>query len=63
MKEFANGRKDESEEFFGFRLYSARMVIECAFGRLKARFKERNGYQYQRTTTSSKFMFCFKQFL
>ena len=38
MKEFASGGKDESEEFFGFRLSSARMVIECAFGRLKVRF-------------------------
>ena len=32
MKEFTNGRKDESQEFFGFHLPSARMVIECAFG-------------------------------
>ena len=38
MKEFANGGKDESEEFFGFHLSLVRMVIECAFGRLKARF-------------------------
>ena len=38
MKEYANGRKGESEEFFGFRLSSAWMVIECAFGQLKARF-------------------------
>ena len=38
MKEFANGGKDEFEEFFGFCLSSARMVIECTFGRLKARF-------------------------
>ena len=52
MKEFANGGKDESEEFFGFRLSSAWMVIECAFGQLKARFgclriSISNGYQYQ----------------
>ncbi|KAF3847250.1 hypothetical protein F7725_020278 [Dissostichus mawsoni] len=26
------------EQYFGITLYSARMVIECAFGRLKARF-------------------------
>ena len=38
MKEFVNGGKGESEEFFGFRLSSTRMVIECAFGQLKARF-------------------------
>ncbi|CAB3994289.1 nuclease HARBI1 [Paramuricea clavata] len=38
MKEFAEGGKDAQEQFFGYRLSSARMVIECAFGRLKARF-------------------------
>ena len=38
MKEFANGGKTQDEQFFGYRLSSARMVIECAFGRLKARF-------------------------
>ena len=38
MKVFANGGKDESEEFFGFCLSSARMVIECAFGKSKAHF-------------------------
>ena len=37
MKVYANGGKNESEEFFGFRLSSAQMVIECAFGWLKAR--------------------------
>ena len=38
MKEFANGGKDQSEEFFGFNLPTGRMVIECAFGSLKAHF-------------------------
>ena len=38
MKEYANGGKIPDEQFFGFRLSSARMLIECAFGRLKARF-------------------------
>lgn len=38
MKEFANGGKNLEEQFFGYGLSSARMVIECAFGRLKARF-------------------------
>ena len=38
MKESANGGKESSEDFFGFRLSAARMVIEFAFGRLKARF-------------------------
>ena len=37
MKEYANGGNTPYEQFFGFRLSSARMVIECAFGRLKAR--------------------------
>ena len=38
MKEFVNGGKQEPGEFFGFRLPSAWMVIECTFGRLKTRF-------------------------
>ena len=38
MKEYTNGGKTPDAQFFGFRLSSARMVIECAFGRLKARF-------------------------
>ena len=38
MKEFANGGKGQEEQFFGFKLSSARMVIECAFGRLNGRF-------------------------
>lgn len=38
MKEFAKGGNTPQEQFFGYRLSSARMVVECAFGRLKARF-------------------------
>ena len=38
MKEFSKGGKNSRERFFGQRLSSARMVIECAFGRFKARF-------------------------
>ena len=38
MKEYANGGKTPDEQFFGFGLLSARLIIECAFGRLKARF-------------------------
>ena len=38
MKEFASGGKNEEEQFFGYRLSSARMVIECAFWRMKVRF-------------------------
>ena len=38
MKEYTNGGKNQAEAFFGFRLSSARMIIESAFGRLKARF-------------------------
>ena len=37
MKEYANGGKTTSKHFFSYRLSSFRMVIECAFGRLKAR--------------------------
>ena len=38
MKEFAGGGRNIQEQYFGHRLSSARMMIECAFGRLKARF-------------------------
>ena len=38
MKKFANGDRTPEEQFFGYRLSLAKMVIECAFGRLKARF-------------------------
>ena len=38
MKEFAKGGSTPQEQFVGYRLSSARMVVECAFGRLKARF-------------------------
>ena len=38
MKEFSKGGKNSRERFFGQRLSLARMVIEYAFGWLKARF-------------------------
>ena len=38
MKEYANRGSTKQEQYFGMRLCQARMVIECAFGRLKARF-------------------------
>lgn len=38
MKEYAAGGSTAQEQYFGLRLCSARMVIECAFGRLKGRF-------------------------
>ena len=38
MKDFAKGGSTEQEQFFGYRLSSARMVVECAFGRLKSHF-------------------------
>lgn len=38
MKEFTGGGKTVAEQFYGYRLSSARMTIECAFGRLKGRF-------------------------
>ena len=34
MKEFAKGGSTLQEQFFGYRLSSARMVVKCAFGRL-----------------------------
>nr|XP_055049667.1 uncharacterized protein LOC129435355 [Misgurnus anguillicaudatus] len=38
MKEYSNGGSTPSEQYFGLCLCKARMVIECAIGRLKARF-------------------------
>ena len=38
MKEYCNGGSTAQEQYFGLSLCSARMVIECAFGRLKGRF-------------------------
>ena len=38
MKEFSNVGKNIEEQLFGYRPSSGRMVIVCAFGRLKARF-------------------------
>ena len=38
MKEFPGGGNTPQEQFFGWRLSSARMVIECSFGRPKGRF-------------------------
>lgn len=38
MKEYANGGRTVQEQYFGLKLCQARMVIECSFGRLKARF-------------------------
>ena len=39
IKEFANSGKSLEEQFFGYRLSSPRRAIECAFGRLKGRFR------------------------
>ena len=38
MKEFPGGGNTVQEQYFGYCLSSARMVIECAFVRLKGRF-------------------------
>ena len=38
MKEYANGGSTPREQYFGYKLCSARNVIECSFGRPKARF-------------------------
>lgn len=38
MKEFANGGTTPQKQYFGLSLCKCRMVIECAFGRLKGPF-------------------------
>ena len=38
MKEYAGCGTNIQEQYFGYRLCSARNVIKCAFGRLKTRF-------------------------
>ena len=38
VKEYAGGGRTVEEKFFSQKLSSARITIECAFGRLKARF-------------------------
>ena len=38
MKEYSNGGSTVQEQYFGMTLCQSRMVIECSFGRLKARF-------------------------
>ena len=38
LKEYANGGSTSQEQYFGYKLCSARNVIEYAFGRLKAHF-------------------------
>ena len=39
IKEYAEGRTTAQEQYFGRQRCGARMVIECAFGRLKGRFE------------------------
>lgn len=38
MKEYVGGGTTAQEQYFGLKLCGARMVIECAFGRMKKRF-------------------------
>jgi hypothetical protein len=38
MKEYVSGGATRQEQYFGLKMCSARNVIECSFGRLKARF-------------------------
>lgn len=38
MKEYVGGGSTPCEQYFGYKLCSARNVNECSFGRLKARF-------------------------
>ena len=39
MKKFSEGGRNEREKFFSYKLSGTRILIENAFGRLKARFK------------------------
>lgn len=39
MKEYAGGGSTVQEQYYSYKLSSCRMVIECAFGRLKGRFR------------------------
>ena len=57
MKEFASGGITREQQFFGWKLSSSRMVIECSFGRLKARWTP-NGYKYKGTALCHLCMFC-----
>ena len=38
MKEYANHAPNPQEQYFGYKLCSARNVIDCSFGHLKGRF-------------------------
>ena len=38
MNEYSNGCSNQQEQYYGMTLCQSRMVIECAFARLKARF-------------------------
>lgn len=39
MKEYVRGGATAREQYFGFTMCKARMVIECTFGRMKARWR------------------------
>ena len=41
MKGYSNGGSNQQEQYYGMTFCQSRMVIECAFGRLKARFGAR----------------------
>ena len=42
IKKYSKGGKDDHEKFFSYKISSARIVIENAFGRLKGRFRYLN---------------------
>ena len=60
MKKFPGGGNTPQEQFFGWRLSSARMVIECSFGRLKGRFGalRRDGHKDNRPPQRDLRLFC-----
>ena len=46
MKDYPKGGKDDPKKFFGYKLSTAGIVIENAFGRLKGRFRCLNKAMY-----------------
>ena len=65
MREYANGGKTKQEHYFDLKLCSGRNVIECAFGRLKARFGalRRQMDKYRKLAICHIYLLCFAQFL
>ena len=39
MEEYANGGATQQEQYYGLSVSKTRVVLECTFGQLKARFR------------------------